>query len=1083
MRRLQKEKVRVYNLAHDLGMDTKELLQICKQAGFDVKNQLSTLDGDQQKQLEQILSNKGAAAPAAPVAAAKPVTPVVAPDAKAVPTIKAKRSAKREVEALVAAEPEAVEPEAPALDEAAALVAEMEVVEEPVLAVAAPVEEAPAAPVAPVVVKPVLPKEKAIPVLTPSKPSVKKPVAVEPVVPVAAEVLVEPVVVAAKPAPTKPAPAKPAPVKPALPEPLAPAATVKPVEPELAAPKPTPVVPAAVKPALVVPAAAKPAVVEQPAAAIKPTPAPFTPRPTLTNRPSAIPNMQSTAAKSPPDLGNRPGPTGSKPGTTPAAPSSTGPVPAKPLGAPPLKKPAARAGYSHLQPIAQPSRFNKQQEAPKPKEVASGPKQLQKFTLEQLERMRTGTNVNPTDILKPQAAPVVPGEIEDDEDGGKGKDKSKKTSLIPGRDQRQKDRNKRAEERKKEREQQMKLTPGRILTDEEEQHVRTLKHLRGKQHQRKMGPVVRSNKIEVETPLTVRALSEAMGVRSGELLFKLMGHGAPKGININSTIDASMAELLAIEYGKELTIKRPASSEHVLLEGYHTEGKPEDMVPRAPVVTIMGHVDHGKTSLLDRIRESNIVDTEAGGITQVIRAWRVERNGHPVTFLDTPGHEAFTKMRARGAQVTDIAVIVVAADDGVMPQTEEAINHAKAAGVSLVVAINKVDMPSANVVKTRQQLYSLGVLPDNMGGDTPFVETSAATGKGIEELLDQLSLVAELKELKANPNVPAKGTCLEAMLSEGEGVQATMLVREGTLRRGDILLCGATYGRIRQMYNDQGKPIDEAGPSVPVRVIGLNEVPNADDAFQLLPDLSVAREIADQRKSKQVESAQTKRQTVTFESMAQGKIEELKVILKADFRGSVEAIKKELEKLDHKEVKLKLLHAGIGAITESDVQLALTSPDDTLVVGFNAVPDDRALAMAEERGIKIREYDIIYNLTNDIKAALEGKLKPREEVVHLGRAVVRETFRISKTGTIAGCYVTQGSIKRNAKIRVIRDGVVIYPPAEKSAGLDSLKRFKDDSGEVREGFECGIKVAGYDDIKVGDVIEAFRIDQIQRTLE
>jgi translation initiation factor IF-2 len=477
-----------------------------------------------------------------------------------------------------------------------------------------------------------------------------------------------------------------------------------------------------------------------------------------------------------------------------------------------------------------------------------------------------------------------------------------------------------------------------------------------------------------------------------------------------------------------------------------------------------------------------VVATEAGGITQVIRAWRVEHSGRPITFLDTPGHEAFTKMRARGAQVTDIAVIVVAADDGVMPQTEEAINHAKAAGVSLVVAINKVDLPSANVNRTRQQLYSLEVLPDNMGGDTPFVETSAATGAGIDELLDQLSVVAELKELKANPHKPGQGTCLEAMLSEGEGVRATLLVRDGTLRRGDVILCGATYGRVRQMYDDQGRAIQEAGPSVPVRITGLDAVPNADDPFVVVTDLAGARAIADKRLERQLEAAQVKRVPVTLEKLTEAKIAELKIILKADFRGSIEAIKKELEKLHHEEVRVRLLEAAIGAITENDVWLALTSPQDTLIIGFNAVPDDRARALAEEKGVQIREYDIIYNLTNDIRAALEGKLKPIEEVVNLGRAVVRKTFKISRVGTVAGCFVTQGVIRRNAKVRLIREGIVIYPPPDRSAGLDSLKRVKDDAAEVREGFECGLKIAGYDDVKVGDVIEAFRVEQVQRTL-
>jgi translation initiation factor IF-2 len=385
--------------------------------------------------------------------------------------------------------------------------------------------------------------------------------------------------------------------------------------------------------------------------------------------------------------------------------------------------------------------------------------------------------------------------------------------------------------------------------------------------------------------------------------------------------------------------------------------------------------------------------------------------------------------------------------------------------------------------KTRQQLYSLSLLPDNMGGDIPFVETSAVKGTGIDLLLDNISVLAELKELKANPHKPAVGTCLEAMLSEGEGVRATLLVREGTLRRGDVILCGAAYGRVRAMYDDLGRSIQEAGPSVPVRITGLDEVPNADDPFQVVPDLALARSIADKRKARQQEATLVKREPVKLENLSASKIAELKVILKADFRGSIEAIRKELDKLQHEEVRVRLLHAAIGGITESDVLLALTSPEDTIIVGFNVVPDDRAKALAEERGIQIREYNIIYNLTDDIKESLEGKLKPEEEIVHLGRAVVRDTFKISRVGTIAGCYVTQGTIERSAKVRLIRQGVVIYPPPDRTASLESLKRFKDDVREVREGFECGMKIAGYDDIKVDDVIEAYRIEQHKRTLQ
>jgi translation initiation factor IF-2 len=763
----------------------------------------------------------------------------------------------------------------------------------------------------------------------------------------------------------------------------------------------------------------------------------------------------------------------SGPAKTPATPVSKAPPnlsSGRPGGLRPApKKPVMHSGFgSHAvpPPTLRPMK-------PPPKKVEAVQQPIGRLTQDQL----VGTKpIRPEDVVRPPAAPGEVAFVEEEDDG---KGKGKKPAGVVGRDKRKVARNKRAEERKGHKEEVVVAAGGKLKILDDDRPTPGHK-LRKTKHRPATAP--RLSNLELQLPITVRSLSEVLGKRSVELLFKLRDHGAAPTTTINSIVEPSLAEVVALEYGLEIDIKKPLDSEEQLLASFNQVDKPEDLLPRAPVVTIMGHVDHGKTSLLDKIRVSNVVATEAGGITQVIRAWRVDHGGRPVTFLDTPGHEAFTKMRARGAQVTDIAVIVVAADDGVMPQTEEAINHAKAAGVSLVVAINKVDLPSANVNKTRQQLYSLNVLPDNMGGDAPFVETSAATGKGIDELLDQLSLVAELKELKANPNKPGRGTCLEAMLSEGEGVRATMLVREGTLRRGDVIVCGAAYGRIRQMYDDLGRPIQEAGPSVPARITGLDDVPNADDTFHVLPDLAVARAIAEKRKAKQQEAALVKRTPLTLEKLTEAKIAELKVILKADFRGSIEAIRKELEKLKHEEVRVRVLEAGIGALTENDVWLALTSPEDTIIVGFNVVPDDRALALAEEKGIKIQEYDIIYNLTNDIRAALEGKLKPREEVVHLGRAVVRETFKISRVGTIAGCYVTQGTIKRNSKVRLIREGMVIFPPAERTAGLESLKRFKEDASEVREGFECGIKIAGYDDIKVGDVIEAFRVDQVQRTL-
>ncbi|MBI3408052.1 MAG: translation initiation factor IF-2 [Planctomycetes bacterium] len=849
----------------------------------------------------------------------------------------------------------------------------------------------------------------------------------------------------------------------------------------------------------------------------EPLRAPPAPPPDKSEEPPLAPAAQAPSpgkpldipSRTPPVLDGRPRmPTGEKPAAatqepaakppaakpgetkpaTPSTPPSMPPRPAVPAapsprtpptlgsgrpggGRPPLRRPPTMHPGLSTAPRPQNLTLRPAKPLRKPEELVQKP--IARLTADQL---KPGAKpIRPEDVLRP---PLPAGPVEEIDDDDESADKSKKPKAVVGRDSRKNERNRRAIERKN-RQAEVDMRRGQISDDDSQ--ISTAHRIRIKNRQRPI-TLPRKGKLILEPPITVRSVSEALGVRSVEVLFKLRDHGAPPSTTINSTIEPAMAELLAIDFGSELEIRKPATAEDDLLASFDKPDEANNLLPRAPIVTIMGHVDHGKTSLLDKIRSSDVVATEAGGITQVIRAWRVEHGGRPITFLDTPGHEAFTKMRARGAQVTDIAVIVVAADDGVMPQTEEAINHAKAAGVSLVVAINKVDLPSANINKTRQQLYSLGVLPDNMGGDAPFVETSAATGKGIDELLDQLALVAELKELKANPNKAGRGTCLEAMLSEGEGVRATLLVSDGTLRRGDVILCGHAYGRVRQMYDDQGRPLQEAGPSVPVRITGLDEIPNADDPFQVVPDLATAREIADSRKAKLYEAGQFKRAPLTLENLIQQKVEKLYIVLKADFRGSIEAIKKELEKLRHDEVKVEVLHTGIGAITESDVQLALTSIENTIIVGFNAVPDDRALALAEEKGVQIREYDIIYNLTNDIRAALEGKLKPREEIVHLGRAVVRETFKISRVGTIAGCLVTQGIIRRNAKVRVIRQGAPIYPPPDRTAGLESLKRFKEDVGEVRENFECGIKIAGYDDIKVDDIIEAYRVEQVQRTL-
>lgn len=592
----------------------------------------------------------------------------------------------------------------------------------------------------------------------------------------------------------------------------------------------------------------------------------------------------------------------------------------------------------------------------------------------------------------------------------------------------------------------------------------------------------RKTSFVVELPCTVRSFCEAAGVPVHVVLGKLLGLGVMA--NINSSLDADLAELLAAELGLNLQVREEVDPEEKLRELYERPDDPAELVPRAPVVTFLGHVDHGKTSLLDRILGTNVAARERGGITQHIRAYRILKDGRPITFVDTPGHEAFTAMRARGAQVTDIAVLVVACDDGVMPQTEEAIAHIRAAGVPMVVALNKIDLPGVKPERVLQQLAAVGVLPSEWGGDVEVVKTSALTGQGIDELLEVLLTVAELHELKANPNRPAVGVCLEASVQAGRGVVAKLLVKKGTLRVGDVVLCGAAHGRIKAMYDtlEPNKRYEEAGPSMPVDVVGLDSPPEAGERFYVLEDVAEARKIAEQRAERdRAKELAGVRAHLSLEELSarlaqKERVEVLHLILRADVRGSLEAIQKEMSKLQHPEVKIEVLQAAVGAITEGDVELAHAS--DAIIIGFNVAPTDRALALAEQYGVQIRRYDIIYELTQDLKAALEGLLKPEIREVELGRAVVLKTFHISRVGTVAGCRVVQGVVTRDARMRVVRDGRVIghYP-------VQSLRREKDDVREVREGFECGIKLANFDDVKEGDILEAYRLEEVQRRLE
>ncbi|PQO42796.1 translation initiation factor IF-2 [Blastopirellula marina] len=599
----------------------------------------------------------------------------------------------------------------------------------------------------------------------------------------------------------------------------------------------------------------------------------------------------------------------------------------------------------------------------------------------------------------------------------------------------------------------------------------------------------RKTDVALELPCTLREFSEATGLPVQSVQRTLMGLG--QMVTINATLDAETAELLCAEHGIDLKIKEPESIEDTLLNQIDDMvDSDEDLVERPPVVTFLGHVDHGKTSLLDKIIGLNVVSGEAGGITQHIRAYIVDKGDKKISFVDTPGHEAFTEMRARGANVTDIAVLIVAADDGVMPQTEEAISHAKAANVPIIVALNKMDVPGANPDKALQQLSQHGLLPAEWGGDVEVVKTSAMTGEGVDTLLETILLTSEIHEYKANPNRQAVGVCLEAEQESDRGVLAKLIVNNGTLKVGDVVVCGSTFGRIKAMYDTLNPRVrlEEAPPSTPINVTGFDEAPAAGERFYVLNDIADAREIAEMRshrsREQQLGGHTVKISFEDFQARLQSGnlagdeagIVYLNIILRADTRGSIEAIQKELDKLDHPEVKVRVMQATVGGVTVADVTLA--SASDAVIVAFNVIPDEAARSLADDRGVEIRRYDIIYKVTEDIKMLLEGRLRPESRVTELGRALVQRTFTVSRIGTIAGCRVLGGIIERNCRIRVNRDGRGIgdYP-------LDSLKREKDDVKEVREGYECGIKLGGFNDIKEGDILEAFKIEEFARTLE
>ena len=580
-------------------------------------------------------------------------------------------------------------------------------------------------------------------------------------------------------------------------------------------------------------------------------------------------------------------------------------------------------------------------------------------------------------------------------------------------------------------------------------------------------------KVLIPDEITVSELAVKLKATAAEVIKKLIGLGVMA--TQNETIDFDTAALVAEEMGAKVEHEVVVTIEERLI--VDDEDKPEDLVPRDPVVVVMGHVDHGKTSLLDRIRHANVTATEAGGITQHIGAYRVSVGGREITFLDTPGHEAFTAMRLRGAMVTDIAILVVAADDGIMPQTVEAINHAKAAGVSIIVAINKMDKEGANPDRIKQQLTEHELVPEEWGGDVICVPVSAKTGAGIDELLEDVILTADMLELKANPNRLAKGSVIEARLDKGRGPIATLLVQNGTLRMGDVIIAGTAVGRVRTMTDDKGRAVKSAGPSVPVEITGLAEVPSAGDTFNAVADEKLARELVEQRKQEAKEESFKQYQKVTldnlFSQISEGEIKELPIIVKADVQGSVEAVKQSLEKISNDEVKVKVIHGGVGAISESDVMLANAS--GAIIVGFNVRPDPVAKENAERDGVDLRTYRVIYDAIEEIQDAMKGMLAPKYVETDTARVEVRQVYKVTGVGAVAGCYVVSGKISRNDLVRVVRDGIVISEDK-----MSSLKRFKDNVKEVAAGFECGITLEKFSDFKEGDIFEAYQVTETQR---
>ena len=978
--------VRIYELAHEFDLTTKEVLAAAKEAGLDVRSHSSTIEDEEADKIRRRLSVMvGDEDGDEPAAVAPPPQPPPAPKPAPVPEVSPEEQLARARSKQVALPSRGPVRPPPARR----------------LPPARPGAEAPAAEAAPPVTEAAAPVAAA----AASVEAAATPVEVPPVAPPPAA----PVVAGAPVAEVVPPPAAAAPAEPAAPVAEAPAAEAVAEARESGAPGE--------------------AVGERFRSVRKPPRPKLAPKPKLAPRPKLAP----------------------KPTPHPQA----------------IKEPAVPAPHPQALGVGVPKKRReapKRPEKPKSRTAARGP----------------AAPAAPAVVLTPEEAAAAAEK--------KARRRGKKTVEEETAEGLRKAQAFRRRERMRKREELDDIAAGgdTILSptlSTERTRIgrsgRVIMTRPARPAQRAPAPTEGPKKVVVDMPITVKSLSAALGIKASEIIQKLMAQGTLA--TINDTLTEEQALEFAVAHEMDVEIRREPEPADLIRQIESQADAPESLTPRSPVVVFMGHVDHGKTSLMDYIRKAQVAKGEAGGITQHIGAYRAKVGERWVTFLDTPGHAAFTAMRARGARATDVAVLVVAADDGVMPQTEEAVNHARAAEVPIVVAINKCDLPQANPLRVKQQLANLGLQTEEWGGKTICVEVSAITGANVDKLLESLLLEAEMRELKAAPARPALGTVIEAQLTEGFGPVATLLVQNGTLHTGDVVVAGTAYGRVRSLKDEFGRRMKEAGPAVPVRVAGLSDVPVAGDRFYALEDVSAAKQLAEehQRQLRQTALAALRiprSLEAVFQQMTAAEVRELPLIIKADVQGSVEALRENLEKIEHPEVRVRVIHAGTGGINESDVLLADAS--NAIIIGFNAVPDPAARLLAEDRGVSIRQYQIIYDVTDDIRKALEGLLKPKQQENRLGECNVVQTFKISRVGTIAGCMMTDGVINRNARVRLIREGRIVF-----TGGIQSLKRIKDDVREVREGQDCGIHLAGYDDIKVGDRIEAFETESVARTLE